>query len=104
MSDIVCKSLDLMNGEGHSLTGVSYAGSKTKIYIPSKMDHNKFDFGDRQVDKRYPGHIDPMKRGLIHVGVPIGPQSFVECYAEEFFEKKESILKVLQRWQSLRKC
>ena len=59
------------------------------------MDHDKFDFGDRQVDKRYPGHINPMKRGLIHVGVPIGPQSFVECYAEEFFEKKENLVKVL---------
>ena len=29
MSDIVCKSLDLMNGEGPQLTGVSYAGTKT---------------------------------------------------------------------------
>ena len=49
MSGIVCKSLDLMNGEGLRLTGVSYAGSsKTKIYIPSKMDPDKFDFGDRQ--------------------------------------------------------
>ena len=67
MSDIVCKSLDLMNGEGHRLTGVSYAGSKTKLYIPSKMDPDKFEFGDSQVDKRYPGHIDPMKRGFVHV-------------------------------------
>ena len=67
MSDIVCKSLDLMNGEGHQLTGVSYAGTKTKLYIPSKMDPDKFDFGDRLVDKRYPGLIDSMKRGLVHV-------------------------------------
>ena len=36
-----------------------------------------------------------MKRGLVHVGVPMGPQSFTERYAEEFFEKKESLVKVL---------
>ncbi len=48
MSDIVCKSLDLMNGEGHRLTEVSYAGSKTKLYIPSKRDPDKFDFEDRR--------------------------------------------------------
>ena len=98
MSDIVCKSLDFMNGEGGKLTGVSYAGSKTKNYIPSKMDPDKFDFGDRQVDKRYPGHIDPMKRRFVHVGVPIGPQSFPECNAEQFFEKKESLVKVLPQF------
>ena len=54
----------------------AYAGSKTKLYIPSKMDPNMFDFGDRMVDKRYPGHVDLIKRGFVHVGVPIGTQSF----------------------------
>ena len=59
------------------------------------MDPDKFTVGDRLVDKRYPRHIDPMKRGLVHVSVPLGPQSFLERYAEEYFEKKESLVKVL---------
>ena len=50
MSDIVCKSLDLMNGEGHRLTGVSYAGIKSKLYIPGKMEPDKFNFGDKLVE------------------------------------------------------
>ena len=98
MSEIICKSLDLMNGEGHTQTGVSYAGSKTKIYILSIMDPNKFDFGDRLVDKRYPAHADRMKRGFVHVGVPICTQAFTEAYAEEFFEKKEKLVKVLPKF------
>jgi hypothetical protein len=98
MSEVVCKSLDLMNGEGHRLTGVSYAGNKTKLYIPSMMDPDKFDFGDRLVDKRYQAHTDRMKRGFVHVGVPIGTQSFTELYVDEFFEKKENLAKVLPKF------
>ena len=62
------------------------------------MDPDKFDFGDRLVDKRYPGYTDRMKRGFVHVGVPIGTQSFTELYPEEFFEKKESLVKVLPKF------
>ena len=87
-----------MNGEGLTMTGVSYAGNKTKLYIPSMMDPDKFDFGDRLVDRRYQAHTDRKKRGFVHVGVPIGTQSFTELYVDEFFEKKENLAKVLPKF------
>ena len=89
MVRVICKSLDLLNTEGREITGVSFDTPKTKVYIPSGLDPKLFDFGDRQVAIHHPRHEALLKRGLVHVGVPMGTTSMEEHYVTEFLLNNE---------------
>ena len=80
------------------MTGVSFDTSKTKVYIPSGLNPELFDFGDRRVAIHHPRHEAVLKRGLVHVGVPLGTNSMEEQFVTEFLLGKERIAALLPKF------